>query len=221
MQRNKVTRRHRGVAANDNDAAEEIFDLRCSFGVDSSLARDAAAEEPARSVDTNETGETHLAGLRPCGHRDLSEDLGAKGSVGDSRLTALLVDLFDDLGTNLVPQPAATGCGKRRDLKAGARVVETNRDDALAALFDLEAQLQVGTGDDLDAAEVDVGPDRVGLRLVEGSVDVAVLWGRLGVQVGSGLLGFGAFRVGALGVGATRLGQIGRASCRERVLTDV
>ncbi|KEP73772.1 hypothetical protein HR12_38060 [Microbacterium sp. SUBG005] len=38
----------------------------------------------------------------------------------------------------------------------------------LGLLLDLEAQVQAFAREDLDAAEVDVGADGVGLRLVEG-----------------------------------------------------
>ena len=77
---------------------------------------------------------------------------------------------------------AAKGC----TCSVESGVVEADGDDALGLLLDLEAQVQTLARQDLDAAEVDVGTDRVRLGLVEGPGGRAVLgrdsgWSRLSV----------------------------------------
>jgi hypothetical protein len=80
-----------------------------------------------------------------------------------------------------VPQPAVAGGGERLHLQGRTGIVEAHRDDALAALLDLEPEVQVGTGQDLDATEIDVRADRVGLALIQGARGRAILWCRLRV----------------------------------------
>jgi hypothetical protein len=81
----------------------------------------------------------------------LRENLGTKWSVCDAGLSALLVDLIDNLGSNFVPQPACARRGERLDLKSGTCVIEANGDDLFGTFFHFEPQLEIGPGNNLDA----------------------------------------------------------------------
>ena len=115
----------------------------------------------------------------PPGH--LGEELGAERALALLDAAALLADLFADLLARLVPQTGGARRGERLHLQRRVRIVQADRDDALGLLLDLEAEVQAFPRQDLDAAEVDVGADRVRLGLVERAGGLAV--GQRGLRV--------------------------------------
>ncbi len=101
------------------------------------------------------------------GDGHLGEKLGPEGTLALLDAPALLADLAADLLARLLPEPRRAGCGEGLHLQGGVGVVQAHRDDALGLLLDLEAQVQALARKDLDAAEIDVGTDRIGLGLIE------------------------------------------------------
>jgi hypothetical protein len=121
-----------------------------------------------RSVDADEPREA-LAGccVRTGEHRDLGEQLGPQRPFALLDAPALLADLLTDLLARLLPQSRRPGRREGLHLQGGPGVIEPHRHDALGLLLNLETQIQTLTGKDLDAAQVDVGTNGIGLRFVE------------------------------------------------------
>ena len=88
--------------------------------------------------------------------------------------TALGAYLLTDLFPRLVPQAARARRGEGLHLERRFGVVQPDGDDALGLLLDLQAQVQTLPRQDLDAAQVDVRADRIGLAVIEGSRGRAV-----------------------------------------------
>src|SRR5690606_21757640 len=81
-----------------------------------------------------------------------------------------------------MPESRRSGRSERLHLEARARVVEADGDDALAPLLDLKAKLQTFPGKELDASEVDIGANGVGLTVVQRSGSRSVGRSRLGLR---------------------------------------
>src|SRR5680860_1186099 len=121
----EVTRRHRGVAAHDDNASEEVLDRSCGLRADGTLPGDHAAQEPARPVDADEAGETGdsartLAG----GHGNFRDEFRAEWPFALGCRSALLADLVGDLVADLVPEPTGAGRRERLHLEGRSGVVE-------------------------------------------------------------------------------------------------
>src|SRR5690606_2302171 len=168
-QRDEVTRGHGRRAAHDHERAEQVFDLLGRLRRARARATDHATEEPAGSVDTDEA---HNAGT--CGFANLGEQLRPEGTLALLHAAALAGDLRTNLLARLVPQARRTRRRERLHLQRRLGVVETDSDDALRLLFDLEAKVQALARQHLDATDVDVGANRVRLRRVEGATVGAV-----------------------------------------------
>jgi len=168
LQRDEVARGHRRAAADDDDRAEQVFHLRRGIHIVRCRSPDHSAQEPARAVDADEAREA-LAGRRVRAGRDghLREKLGAERPFTLFDAATLLTDLLADLLARLAPQSRRAGRGERLHLQGRLGVVEADRDDALGLLLDLEPQVEAFARQHLDAAEVDVGPHRVGFGFIE------------------------------------------------------
>ena len=182
------------------------------------VAGQDGAQEPARPVDTDESGRgvgrPPVRALR--GHASVQFDAQrAELFLGGAATTEQVVGY---LVADVVPD--ALALGRREGLHLTCRTVDDGRDtgDLLAGVIDVQPKFHTGLGDDRDRTEVQVAVQVLELRAIERSVGTVQLvgTGQPGQLVGGGLVvrtvGPVEFRrgVGARGVGIRLLDLLDR-----------
>src|SRR6478735_5062313 len=165
----QVTRRHGVLAADHDDLPEEPLQSGRRVAVKGCLAAEDSAEEPARAINADEAGHAvALAAVRAAGGK-LRHEFGAEAALDLLDLAALAADRLPDLLTDFIPQALGAGGGEGLQLKARSLQVHGDGDDALARLFNLQAELEPLAGCDQQRTEVHVPVLVVDFRDVEGA----------------------------------------------------
>lgn len=160
--------RHRIIATDHHDLAEQIFQTCCGIAFQGSLPAKDTTEEPSWPVHAHEAGSTEATAAVSSFSGQFGYQLRAESSGNLFGFSALARYRLINLFTDLVPKAFGTRCRKRLELQAGAVEVHGHSDHALGGFFHLKPQLETFSRCDQQCTEVNVAIAAFDLVYVKG-----------------------------------------------------